>query len=623
MNRDMKFSGKVWKFGDDVDTDAMTGSGGEMEKIYHWNDPIEKCSLRTFNGIRPEFSTTVQKGDIIVAGKNFGCGSSRELAPEWIHYLGVSCIIAKSFARIFYRNAFNDGMILIECPDAPDICEEGDILTVEINRRISVNGKEYPIPKIPDNLLKIYEDSGMVRRMVNLNKEMEQENKEIPYPVSLAGKKLPDRPMTLAEKLILKNSPQQDGCVGDIVTVYPSCVQYHDIYTADVERKFRDMKFKKVWDPDKVVVVLDHTSPQNASSAARAINSAFDFAKEMGITRVHHGKGIDHSLMHELGYAVPGTISIVTDSHTTTYGGGGCLGTGVGYTEMASILGTGEIWLKIPKAIKVVLDGVLPEGVYAKDFILKLLGDIRADGGQYKSLEFTGEAIRAMSMSARYTIANMALEAGAKCALFEADEKTAEYFHMPYEEISWIHMDEDAVYEKVLYYNASQLEPQLACPGGVDNVTDLKQVEGTPLTQVVIGSCTNSSLEDIAIAADIMRGRHVPPYLRFYVSTATAAVMQNALKLGYVEDLVKAGAVFGAPTCQSCCGMVARMGDDDVCLGTNNRNFLGRHGTIHTKLYLGSPAAAAASALNGCITDPRDYIGRPLPERKEPVSYAD
>lgn len=602
----MKFSGRVWKFGDDIDTDIITGSGGEMEKRYGVND--EKAYLRSFNGIRPEFSAMVKPGDIVIAGKNFGCGSSREFAASWLHMAGVTCIIAESFARIFYRNGFNDGMLLIECPEASDICEDGDTVTVEINRKIIANGIEYPIPRIPDNLLDIYKAGGMVKCMVALNQELKKQNKEISYPQIPADQKLPKRPMTLAEKIILNNSSQKDAKIGDIVMVYPGCVMYHDIYTAMVEDKFKDMDFKKIWDPDKVIVILDHTSPQNIASSSIAINSAFDFAKEMGIEKVYHGKGIDHCLMHEMGFAKPGMVVIVTDSHTTTYGGGGCLGTGVGYTEMASILGTGEIWLKIPQAIKVVVDGVMPKGVYAKDFILKLLGEIKADGAQYKSLEFTGEAIRAMDMSSRYTIANMALEAGAKAALFETDEKTAEYFGMPYEEISWIKMDEDAEYEQVLQYNAADFVPLLACPGGVDHVTELSQVEGKELTQVVIGSCTNSSLEDIAIAARIVRGKHIPKYLRFYVSTTTAEVMEKAIELGYVEDLINAGAVFGAPTCQSCCGFIARMGDDDVCLGTNNRNFLGRHGTINTKLYLGSPAAAAASALNGCITDPRNYV---------------
>lgn len=413
---------------------------------------------------------------------------------------------------------------------------------------------------------------------------------------------------TLIEKILVRNSGDEKAKTGDIVIAKPDMYMFHDIYTTATIQKFYEMGFTKVHDPSRVALILDHNCPTISEADGITESDAFRFAKEQGIEKIHLGIGIGHTMMHELGYADPGWVVIVTDSHTTTYGGGACLGSGVGYSDFAGLMGTGELWMKIPPTIKVVMEGEWPKGVYAKDFILQLLSDIKADGAQYKSLEFTGEAARALDMDCRYTIANMALECGAKAGLFEADEKTAAYFNKPLEEIEWLHGDADAEYEQVLHYDVSKLVPMLAAPGAVDNGRPLTEWEGTKLTQVVIGSCTNSALEDIATAAKILKGKHVPPYLRFYVSTASNIVNKQCIERGYFKDLMEAGAVIGAPSCQSCCGFIARLGDDDVCLGTNNRNFLGRHGTKNSKMFLGSAESAAASALCGCITDPRKFL---------------
>lgn len=310
--------------------------------------------------------------------------------------------------------------------------------------------------------------------------------------------------------------------------------------------------------------------------------------------------------MHEARYARPGQIATATDSHTTTYGGAGCFCTGIGTAEMCAALITGELWFKVPEAIKVVLNGHLPDGVLSKDAILKLLGEIRADGGQYKSLEFVGPAVRDMSMAARFTIANMALEAGAKCGLFECDETTAAYYEMPLEEIDWVKAGPDDRYEKVLTYDLSALEPQIACPRGVDDVHPISEVLGTPVDEVYLGSCTNGDLEDLAIAARYLKGRHVAPELRFIVTPATNRVYKEAIRLGYIRTFVEAGAVICHPCCGLCCGMpYGLMTDGERILSTANRNFVGRQGTKKTLSYLCSPAVAAVSAIAGAITDPR------------------
>ncbi|MBS4958095.1 MAG: 3-isopropylmalate dehydratase large subunit [Clostridium sp.] len=411
---------------------------------------------------------------------------------------------------------------------------------------------------------------------------------------------------TLAEKILMKNTGVKTIAPGDIVVAHPNCYMIHDIYTSFLKRALNDMHVKKALYPERAVIVFDHLMPTNqAETDFIHFNDGLEIAEKFHIPNVHKGEGISHSLMHELRYAKPGEIVVATDSHTTTYGGAGCFCTGIGHTEMAATLATGEIWFKVPGAIKVVLEGEFREGVGAKDVILKILGDIKSDGAQYKSLEFTGSAAHNMTMNERFTIANMALEAGAKVGLFEADEKTAEYYDMNYDDISWISVDEDAKYESVLHYNVSELEPQLSCPQGVDNVHPISEVEGTKVNQVYIGSCTNGSIEDMEVAAKILEGKKADPYVKLVVIPATVKVYKEALKRGYIKTFIDAGGMVSHPCCGLCCGQpYGLLSDDEVVLGTNNRNFIGRMGTKKSLIYLSSPAVAAASAITGVITNP-------------------
>lgn len=413
---------------------------------------------------------------------------------------------------------------------------------------------------------------------------------------------------TLAEKILMKNTGLDHVKPGDIVITKPDMYMIHDIYTPFVVQQLDDMKFSKLAHPERGVIVLDHLMPTNqAKNDPRHYRAGIELSQRFGIEKLHIGEGICHTIMHERGYAKPGTVVTATDSHTPTYGGGGCFCPGIGFTEMAAVLGNGELWMKVPEAIKIVVDGRLPEGVYSKDIILKVLGDIKSDGGTYKSMEFTGSTIRDLSMQARFTMANMTIEAGAKVGLFETDEKTAEYFGMDYSEISWIKIDEDAEYSQVLYYRAEELEPQLSCPQGVDNVHPISEVKGTKLNEVYIGSCTNGSLEDMAVAAGILKGKKVADYMKLVVIPATIDIYKQALKLGYLQTFMEAGGLVSHPCCGLCCGQpYGLMSDGEVVLGTNNRNFIGRMGTKKSLIYLSSPAVAAASAITGCITDSRE-----------------
>lgn len=407
---------------------------------------------------------------------------------------------------------------------------------------------------------------------------------------------------TLIEKIVMKNTGMADVMPGAIVTVNVDRVMIHDIFIPFVVDKFREMGFTKVWDTDKVVLIYDHLVPTSAVEDVRHFQIGDAFVKEQGLTHFHRADGICHQLMPEMGYAKPGDIVFGTDSHTTTYGCVGCFSSGIGYTEMAAVLGTGEMWIRVPETIKVVINGHLPEGVYAKDVILRLIGDLRSDGATYKVLEFSGNAVDEMSVASRMTIANMAIEAGAKAALFAPDEKTAGYSNVSVEDIAWLKADEDAVYCRVMEYDAAEFVPVLACPSQVDNIHPVSELKGTKIDQVFIGSCTNGRLEDLKVAADILRGKKIADYMRLIVTPASRSIYREALAAGYIKDLAQAGAVITQPGCGLCCGRACGiMADGEKILATNNRNFLGRMGSSKVEIFLGSPATAAKAALTGEI----------------------
>lgn len=602
------FSGKIWKFGDDIDTDTIIpGKRGTIPTI-------EEMKKYAFELLKPEFGSTVKPGDILVAGRNFGCGSSREMAATVLSSNGVRCIIAKSFARIFFRNAFNSGILLLQCDGIAEVCQGGDIVTVDVEARtVSVNGKSFPVGAIPENLFNIVSNGGLIEDTKKRISEGIRKLQIRPLSVEQCRK----TGYTMAEKLLKRNAGKEHVEPGDIVITKPDMFMIHDIYTPYLVDTMERMGAERIDDPDRVTIVWDHCMPTAvAKNDSAHYDAGLELARRYGIRKLHIGEGICHSIMHEEKYAKPGGIAVATDSHTTTYGGAANFCTGIGTAEMAAALTTGELWFKVPEAVKIVLNGHLPKGVLSKDVILKILGDIKADGGQYKSLEFTGPAAHEMSMTARFTVANMALEAGVKCGLFEADEKTAEYYGMPLSEIDWICVDEDARYEKVLTYDVSLLEPQMSCPQGVDNVHPVSRLLGTKMDEVYLGSCTNGNLEDLAVAAAMMKGRKAARGLRFIVVPATNRVFQEAIRLGYIKTFIEAGAVICHPCCGLCCGMpYGLMTDDERILSTANRNFIGRQGTKKTLSYLCSPAAAAAAAITGVVTDPRTF-GREEGEKR-------
>ena len=331
-----------------------------------------------------------------------------------------------------------------------------------------------------------------------------------------------------------------------------------------------------------------------------------EFVEKYGMKNIHRSDGICHQLMTEAGYVKPGNIVFGTDSHTTTYGCVGAFSSGIGYTEMASILGTGTLWIRVPETIKVNITGKLPDNVMAKDIILKLIGDLGADGATYKALEFAGDTVENMSVASRMSMSNMAIEAGAKCALFTPDEKTAEYCEIELtDEQKDLVGDSDAVYSRVINYKAEDLVPVMACPSNVDNVKPISEIEGKEIDQVFIGSCTNGRLEDLMAAAEILKDKHVAPFVKLIVTPASRKIYRQAVENGTMEILSKAGAIITHPSCGLCCGRTGGiLTDGETVVATNNRNFLGRMGTSKVGIYLASPKSAAACAIAGKIVVP-------------------
>lgn len=419
--------------------------------------------------------------------------------------------------------------------------------------------------------------------------------------------------MHAIEKILAKNSGRDLVRAGEIVTAKVDFAEINDLYLQTVY-SFYEMGGEKVWDNTRAAFVFDHYAPAPDMKSAANQGEMREFAKKNDL-KFHFDTncGVCHQVMPEAGVIYPGMIVVATDSHTTTHGAFGAMGTGCGATDMATILMTGELWFRVPEIIEVRLEGQPPRGVYPKDVILHVLGRIKADGAVYKAIDFTGSYVEKLNVAGRMVICNMAVEMGAKTAYMQPNQDVLDYVAQravrPYE-VQFT--DPDFTYEESYVFDVSQLEPQLACPHSVDNVFPLTQVIAqapVEVSQGYIGSCTGGREEDIAAAANILRGRHIPPYTRLIVVPASAQVMLSCMEKGYIQDLMLAGATITSPGCGACLGAhEGVLAPGDVCITSTNRNFPGRMGSTQADIYLASPAAVAASILNARITDPRDYL---------------
>ncbi len=395
--------------------------------------------------------------------------------------------------------------------------------------------------------------------------------------------------------------------VGEIVEVSPDMVMSHD-NAALVIRQFGKMGAKGVFDPDKIAIILDHRIPAESVKTAEAHKKIREFVREQGIIRFHDiGRGVCHQVMVEEGYALPGLIIAGTDSHTTTYGAVNAFSTGIGATEMASVWALGKLWFKVPPTIKVNLTGRLPKGVYAKDVILYIIGQLTAEGANYRSVEYHGDAVEHLTISDRMVIANMSMEMGAKNAVFPPDKVLSAFIDETAYSPIWA--DEGAEYESTIEIDLSEIVPMVARPHSVDNVSPISEVAGKKVDQVLIGTCTNGRLDDLKVALDVMGDEAVNEGVRLLVAPASQRVMEQAIERGYIERFVRAGAVILPPGCGPCLGAhQGLMADGEVCASTSNRNFPGRMGAKGSEVYLMSPASAALCAIRGEIGDVRKYL---------------
>jgi len=414
---------------------------------------------------------------------------------------------------------------------------------------------------------------------------------------------------TIAEKILSLKSGQ-DARANDIVVADLDFIMGQDGTSPLAIQAFQEMEAKRVFDPVKIAMVIDHSAPSPLQGVSELHHQMRQFAAEQGIILYDIGDGVCHQLVPEQGHVVSGDLVIGADSHTCTYGAINAFSTGVGSTDLAAGLISGKLWFKVPETFKFVVNGTLPPGVYSKDLILYLIGDVTADGATYMAAEYVGPAIDALSVEARFTISNMAIEMGAKVGLMEADEKTRAWVEQHSKRpFAPVKADPDAIYARVKEYDVSKLEPQVAKPHTVDNVSPVTEVAGTPIQQGVIGTCTNGRIEDLRIAASILKGRRIRPGVRLIVAPASRQVMLQAIREGLLETFVEAGAAVVTPGCGPCVGTHNGVpSDGENVISTANRNFKGRMGNNKAFIYLASPATVAASVLNGVITDPRDYV---------------
>ena len=414
---------------------------------------------------------------------------------------------------------------------------------------------------------------------------------------------------TIIEKILSSHSGQESRA-NDIVVARVDLVMGQDGTSPLAIRAFEDMGGAEVFSREKVAFVIDHSSPSPIEGVSRLHKLMREFSREKGFRMYDIGEGVCHQLIPESGMVGPGSLVIGADSHTCTYGALNAFSTGVGSTDLAGGMISGRMWFKVPDTFKFVCNGTLPPGVYSKDLILYLIGDVTADGATYMSAEYTGEAVSALTMEGRFTMANMAIEMGAKAGLMEADEKTFRWLER-YTDKKFIPASADkfGVYARVKEYDVSGLAPQVARPHRVDNVCPVDEVAGTPIQQAVIGTCTNGRLEDLRIAADIIRGRKVHRDVRLIVAPSSKTVYLDAMREGIIQDLVEAGAAVVTPGCGPCVGTHNGVpADGENVISTANRNFKGRMGNSNAFIYLASPATVAASALTGRISDPREFV---------------
>jgi methanogen homoaconitase large subunit len=417
--------------------------------------------------------------------------------------------------------------------------------------------------------------------------------------------------MNITEKILANASGLKMVQPGEIIEVRVDLAMTHDGTSPPTIKTFHQIA-EEVWDPNKIVMVFDHNLPANNMASAEFQRITRNFAREQGIENIYtHGEGICHQVLPEKGYIKPGTVVVGADSHTCTYGAFGAFATGMGATDMAVVFATGKTWFMVPAAHKIVVNGLLRDYVTAKDIILHIIGKIGSYGATYKTLEFCGGTVEDMDVAGRMTMCNMAVESGAKNGIMKPNQATLRYLKdRNVLDFQLFSSDEDSDYEKDYYFEVDDLQPQISCPHNVDNVYPVSRATGKSIDQAFIGSCTNGRLEDLRLAAEVIKDGKVHQDVRLIVSPASRNIYLDALNEGLLDTLLRAGAIIINPSCGPCLG--AHMGvitSGEVCLATTNRNFIGRMGDPKSEVYLANPAVVAYSAIHGEIRDPSEQHG--------------
>ncbi len=415
--------------------------------------------------------------------------------------------------------------------------------------------------------------------------------------------------MNITEKILAKASAKKAVHPGEIVDANVDMVMVHDLTGPLAVEAFKKIGTQKVWDNKKVVVILDHQVPAESVKAAELHKTMRNFAKDQNLQIYDVGRGgICHQVMPEKGHVSPGNVIVGADSHTCTYGAFGAFATGIGSTEAAAVMATGKIWFKVPPTIKVNVKGKFQKYVTPKDLILNVIGKLSVDGAIYRAAEFTGPTIKAMSIAGRMTVCNMAVEMGAKNGIIAPDEVTHEFLESRVKtlpDFKVLQSDKDAEYERTVEFDVAKMEPQVACPSSVDNVKPVSEVGDVPVEQAFIGSCTNGRLEDLRLAAQVLKGRKVKDSVRALVIPASQEVWKQANEEGLLQIFTEAGAIVCGSACGPCLGgHIGLLAAGEACVSSSNRNFIGRMGSTQANVYLASPAVVAASAVTGKITSP-------------------
>lgn len=581
---------KVLQLGDDINTDDIIPAHRTTNP-----DPehLKRYVLEHVIGI-----DTLLRYEVIEAGKNFGCGSSREYAPIAIKAAGIKLVRAHSFAEIFYRNSINIGL---------DLETIGDRQHNTVVKSISAAGG-----------LTAFNQQRLQSRQ-SLQEVTNPQPPDLQNQIALAKNNTAPRPMTMAEKMLAKASGNDYVQPGEVVFAQVDLAMSHDAIAAPVFRLFQQHfgTDAQIWDSSKVILVADHFIQVNDirvdPQATKLYQDMVDFAHQYNcqlfdLVSPGEASGICHVLLPEKGLIKPGMIIAGTDSHSCTYGAFGSFSTGVGTTDMANILATGEMWIRVPGTMVFELAGILPEDISAKDIMLFILGQIGCQGAIAKVMEFRGSVIEQLSIDERMTLSNMAVECGAMCGLIAPDAVTIEYLKDKNQfEFVGVIGDKDAEYDHVYQFDLSNLEPQIACPPKPDRVVNISDLGEIPITLAFVGSCTGGKLADLAQVAKVLENRQVHPQVKMYVVPASQLVRSQAEELGYFDIFTQAGVQILKSGCGACINSgKGVLGKEETGIYATNRNFTGRTGDPSGKNYLASPRVVSISAINGKISDKLD-----------------